>query len=820
MDFFQGIGLVAFAFSELRSGQDGLEQAARRAFNAAPSNKFGRDSHHLGIVGDLRMIGRAQADASGCNAAEMRQAALRLIDEGNASEDAGLLDIAMQRYESAIAIAPDVARGHLNRGNILLSKGDVEGALAAYATALEKDPNYPGAHFNMGNVCARLGRNDAALAAYRRALELQPDFVDAEVAVGNVLMDLDRLEEAVASFRRAIRSAPDLAGAHFYLGGALRMLGRLDEAVASYRDAVRIRPEFAEALYNMGEALEWLVRLDEAVHCYRRAIGVSPSLVEAHCNLGNVLRKLGKDEEGLACFRRAIELRADFADAHNNMGNALRSLGRLDEAEASLRRALEIRPEFFEAHSNLGNVLEDLLRLGEAEASYRRALEIRPDFAPAQHNLLFCLSHDEAIDAGMLFAEHRRFGERVEGPVRASWPRHGNVRDPARCLQVGFVSGDLREHAVAHFVEPILEWLSGRPGLSLHAYYNHATEGHVTARLRGHMKHWNRIVELTDEALARKIAADGIDILIDLSGHTAENRLLAFARKPAPVQASWIGYPGTTGLAAMDYYVADRHFLPLEKFGEQFTEKLVYLPANAPFLPDERTPPVNTLPALRQGYVTFGSFNRPDKLSRPVIALWSRLLREMPTARMLLGGMPQEGVSGALCAWFEEEGVERERLAFHRRCDLQSYLRLHHQVDLCLDTFPYTGGTTTSHALWMGLPTLTLAGRSPPGRQSASILGHLGLHDFVAEDADEFVAKGVRWARDPASLAGLRADMRERYGRSTLRRPEVIAAGLERALRTMWQRWCAGLPVQTIDVTGDFSALGNDKGDSIGLLTR
>jgi predicted O-linked N-acetylglucosamine transferase (SPINDLY family) len=262
-----------------------------------------------------------------------------------------------------------------------------------------------------------------------------------------------------------------------------------------------------------------------------------------------------------------------------------------------------------------------------------------------------------------------------------------------------------------------------------------------------------------------------------------------------------MGYPGTTGLRAMDYYLADRYFLPPGEFDSQFTEKLVYLPASAPFLPDKSAPPVNALPALSKGYVTFGSFNRLTKLRPSVIALWSRLLRALPDARMVLGGMPQEGSYDALVEWFARKGIVRERLSFYARCDTAAYLALHHQVDMCLDTFPYTGGTTTNHALWMGVPTLTLAGHAPPGRQGAAMLGHVGLEAFVAEDAEDFQAKGLSWAGDLAALAAVRAGLRERCEQSPVRRPGAIAAGVESALRTMWQRWCAGLPAESFEVS-------------------
>jgi protein O-GlcNAc transferase len=449
----------------------------------------------------------------------------------------------------------------------------------------------------------------------------------------------------------------------------------------------------------------------------------------------------------------------------------------------------------------LGNVLQHLGRLDEAAASYRRALEINSDASMTSSNLLFCRSHVDALSAMELFAEHCRFGAQYEAPLRASWPLHRNTRDPGRCLQVGIVSGDLRDHAVAYFIEPLLAHLAGSPTLSLHAYYHHTVEDSVTKRLRGHFGHWHSVARLSDAALAQNIGADGIDILIDLSGHTGENRLLCFARKPAPVQASWMGYPGTTGLSAMDYYLADRYFLPPGRFESQFTEKLVYLPANAPFMPDKRAPSVNELPALSRGYMTFGSFNRIGKLSQSAIALWSRLLRAMPNARMLLGGMPREGEYDSLLGWFASEGIARERLSFHSRCSTADYLALHHRIDICLDTFPYTGGTTTSHALWMGVPTLTLAGHTAPGRQGAALMGHVGLEAFVAKDAADLQEKGLYWASNLAALAAVRAGLRQRCDQSPLRRPEVIAAGLESALRTMWQRWCAGLPAASIDAS-------------------
>ena len=720
---------------------------------------------------------------------------------GNALQDLGQLDAAVASYRRALEISPDYVEAHHDLGVSLQGLGQTEGAVESYRRAVAIRPGVDVMHFNLGNALRELGKLDDAVASYRRTLEINPNLSEAHCNLGNALGELGKLEDAVQSYRRALAIKPDFAEAHFNVGNALRDLGQLDAATASYQRALEINPNLPEAHSNLGNALKELGQLDAAAASYRRALTTRSDFAEGHFNLGIVLHDLGQLDLATVSYRKALECKSDYLEAQYNLGKAQKDLGRPNDAVASYRRALQIKHDYFEAHNNLGNALLDLGQLDDAAASYRNALRLKPDFPMATSNLLFCLSHMEAVDARALLHEHRSFGERFESALRPIWPEHHNARDPARCLQIGIVSGDLRDHAVAYFIEPILSQLAGSTVLSLHAYYNHAVEGRMTPRLRGYFRHWHAIAGLSDEELAQKIGNDGIDILIDLSGHTAENRLLCFARKPAPIQASWMGYPGTTGLTAMDYYVADRYFLPPGSFDDQFTEKLVYLPANAPFLPHEGAPAVNALPALTKGYATFGSFNRIGKLSRSAIALWSRLLRALPNSRMLLGGMPPAGGFDGLLGWFAEEGISRERLSFHPRGGMAAYLALHHQVDMCLDTVPYTGGTTTNHALWMGVPTLTLAGPTAPGRQGAAMLGQVGLDAFVATDAVDFEAKGVTWARDLNALASVRAGLRQRCEQSPIRNPRAIAAGLERALRTMWQRWCAGLPAESIDVS-------------------
>ena len=361
------------------------------------------------------------------------------------------------------------------------------------------------------------------------------------------------------------------------------------------------------------------------------------------------------------------------------------------------------------------------------------------------------------------------------------------------------MSGDLFGHAVASYLVPVIEHLASDPGIAMHFYHNHVEEDQTSERFKAHAATWRNVAGMSDHAFLERVRNDRIYIVIDLSGHTGRNRLVALARRAAPVQASWIGYPATTGLAAMDYYLTDRFVAPYGAFDEQFVEQMVRLPAIAPYMPPPNCPPVNVLPALHNGYTTYGSFNRLNKLSPHVIEVWARVLHADPTARMALGAISNEGDQQALTEWFAAAGIDVGRLSFHPRSNIPVYMQQHHGVDLCLDTFPYTGSTTTLNGLWMGVPTVTIPGATLAGRGSAGWLQHVGLDAYIATDEDDFVAKALALSRDTTALQALRAGLRARCGESAAFRPAVVAAGLSSALRTMWTRWCAGEPATAFD---------------------
>ena len=507
--------------------------------------------------------------------------------------------------------------------------------------------------------------------------------------------------------------------------------------------------------------------------------------------LGVTAQRLRRPAAALAAKQRAAALLPQDAQAHNNLGNALSAAGRFDEAVAALQRAIALQPGFAQAHNNLGLALQYLHRHQDARASFERALQADPGFAAAHSNLLFMLSHDASQPPEALLAAHLDFDRRHGAPLRATWRPHGNPRDPERRLRLGFVSGDLRQHAVAHFVAPIWQALD-RSRFEIHAYSTWGAGDAQTAALRALTARWTDAAAMDDEALAETIRADGIDILFDLSGHTRHNRLLVFARKPAPVQVTAIGYPNTTGLAAIDYRISDPFRMP-PALRPLNAEQVVMVPCASTFAHGP-APDAGPLPALARGTVTFGSFQRALKVTDHTLHLWARVLHAVPGSRLLVGAVSDAAAQQRIAAALADAGIAAERLAFQRPLPMQQYLALHRGVDLLLDSHPYPGGTTTHHGLWMGVPTVTRTGTALVSWQGASTLLRLGLSDFVAADDDGYVAIARRWAADPAALAALRASLRERIRTHPLLQPAAVAAGFERAMRGMWRRWCAGLP--------------------------
>lgn len=736
----------------------------------------------------------------------LQQAADLLPGDAEAHNNLGIALMARRRLDDAVAsfrralkIQPDYADACNNLGNALKDLGRLDEAVASYRRSVEIQPERPDAHNNLGNALIALGRPEAAMTSYLQALEIQPDFDKAHGNLGSALMALGRPQAAAASYRRSLEINPDYHKAHSNLGNALMALGSLDEAVASYRRALEIQPDDAKVCGRMGGALMALGRLEEAAASYRRGLEIQPDDEKTHSNLGVALMALGRRDEAVASYRRALEIKPDYDKAYNNLGIALTALGRFDEAVASCRRALEIKPDSPDAYRNLGNAQRELGRLDDAVESYRRALQARPDDEIAQSNLLFVHNYLSDKPAEMLLSEARRYGRIVARQARA-YADWNNLPDPDRCLRIGWVSGDLRNHAAGFFFESVLAALAaGAAGRLEHfAYPTFFRSDALSDRIRACCQGWHSAVGLSDEHLAARIRDDGVDILIDLSGHTAHNRLPMFAWKPAPLQVSWLGYFATTGVAEIDYLIADPLTLPAcDEI--HFTEKIWRLPeTRLCFTPPALDVPVSPLPALSAGHVTFGCFNNLTKVNDAVVSLWARILRAAPGSRLFLKAkqLGDAAVRQNVLDRFAAHGIEGERLILEGASPRAEYLAAYGRVDLALDPFPYTGGATSAESLWMGVPVLTLAGDRFVSRQGVGLMMNAGLADWVAADADDYAARALSHAGDIQRLAALRDGLRQQVTASPVFDAARFAKHFEAGLRGMWVRWCERRPGQ------------------------
>jgi len=630
------------------------------------------------------------------------------------------------------------------------------------------------------------GRLPVAEQIYRQILQAEPNHADALHLLGVIAHQVKQHGVAVEYMGRAIGLNGNVSAFHNNLGEAYRALRKLREAVGSYRRAIELKPDYAGAHSNLGAALRDQGKLEDAIAAFRRALELKPDYVEANFNLGAALRDQGKREDAIACCRRALELKPDYVEAHYNLGAALRDQGKLTEAVACCRRALELKPDFVEALNNLGNAFKDQGNLGDAVTAYRRALEQKPDYVEAHSNLLMTFHYGASVAPAALAAAHAEFDRQHAAPLRGAIAPRESIRDRPGRLRLGFVSPDLGRHPVGYFLVRVFENL-GEEQLETICYSDRIIKDDLTRRLQAAATEWRDVTGLPDERLAEQIRSDRIDILFDLTGHTARNRLLVFARKPAPIQITWIGYEGTTGLATMDYLLADRHVVPAGS-QEYYREQVLRLPDGyLCYDPPGTAPPVSPLPSLKNGYPTFGSFNKLAKFTPEVVAVWSDILRRVPTAQLVLKyrGLGDPTVRRRYLDLFGSHGVEPQRLQLLPHSSYAEYLAAYHEVDLALDPFPFSGSTTTCEALWMGVPVVTCPMETFASRHSLSHLSNVGLTETISGDLVEHVERAVSLAGDVPRLAALRGGLRERMAASPLCDGKRFAANLASILRAL-----------------------------------
>jgi predicted O-linked N-acetylglucosamine transferase (SPINDLY family) len=571
--------------------------------------------------------------------------------------------------------------------------------------------------------------------------------------------------------------------------------GRVAEARQAYQQVLALQPRNADAIHLLALLEQQANRHERAFELLTSAIAIDPSPAEFHYNLGNSLLHLGRTASAAQAFEAALARRPDFFEARRNLGAALMLDGRANEAADAFRTALQTRPDAPDVYNNLGMALKDLGSIEEAVECFRRAIELQPRYRGAWDNYLYAMLYHPGYDAAAIVREHRTWGDATTQALRSEEQTYSNDRSPERRLRVAYVSPNFREHPVGRALLPLLEH-HDREQFEVICYADAEASANdpVAARLRGAAAdQWHATARLDDAALAELVRRHGVDIFVDITLHMTGSRLLAFARKPAPVQATFVGYPATTGLSAIDYRITDPWLDPPGPASDAANvEKLVHLPRSFWCYDAGEEPPINDPPSAAAGYVTFGSLNNPAKITRPVIDAWARILARVPTSRLLLFANERTDPGRRLREEFARRGVSPERLAFLPRVPRAKYLRQYGMIDIALDPWPYNGHMTSCDALWMGVPVVSLVGRTSVARAGLSILTSIGLAELLASSPQQYLDLAVDLAGDRERLAALRGSVRERMRASPLMDAKGFARDVEAVYRDLWRRWCAG----------------------------
>jgi predicted O-linked N-acetylglucosamine transferase (SPINDLY family) len=709
-------------------------------------------------------------------------------------------------FEHAVNCLPCNADIRANLGNVYKFLNQLDSARLCYEKSTQLDPKNPAHWLQLGQLQSELGLYKDALTSISRSIDLDGSVCEAHLAKCVALIATEDYASAEVFCLRAIQIEPQNAVAFCNLGVVLRRRGKLAEAVDQLKRAIALKPNFFEAHLNLGTVLMALGNFEAALTEYQKTLAINAQSAEAHSNYGALLFRLERYAEAEQSLLRSISINPNLATARNNLGLVLGATRRMPEAVKAFEIAIELKPEYVDAYVNLGGVLKDMGRIDESLQALRRALTIDPDCLIAHSNLLFINNYvaDQPADS-LLFAA-RRYGEAV---LRLATPfdEWRNSREPGRTLRIGLVSGDLCSHPVGYFLEGVLTALRATESLQLelYAYATRQNDDATSQKLRAHCESWQCVFGLSDEDFARTVHdTDLIDILIDLSGHTANNRLSVFGWRPAPIQVSWLGYFATTGVEAMDYFLADHWTLPVEQ-EVNFTEQVWRLPEtrlcfSAPNVPIE----VNTLPALSQGYVTFGSFNNLSKVNDEVVRVWAIILTAVPSSRLFLKyqQLGDATMRQKTTERFAVHGVAADRLIFEDYGPRADYLAAYHRVDIGLDPFPFPGGTTTAESLWMGVPVLTLSGERFIARQGVGLMMNAGLSDWVAIDVEDYVKRAVAHATHLQELSTLRRGLRQIALASPIFDAERFANNFGAALRSMWLHWCKQSKSAAVTIEG------------------
>ncbi|MBL8826038.1 MAG: tetratricopeptide repeat protein [Planctomycetaceae bacterium] len=721
-------------------------------------------------------------------------AAVFYNSQGATLDGLGRHQEALASFEQAVSMKGDYVEAYMNLARLYDRLGQKEKALQSCKTALRINPNMIDALGWQAHYESREGRHDEAAELYRHALRIAPDNVQLLHGMGVVRLNQKRYAEAADRLRRVVEMTPQDIAATYELGICLQQTGQLDDAEQCYRRVLTSLPNSVEVHNNLGICLALRGKLEESKAEFKTAIALQPTHPEAHSNLGNVLLTQARYHEAVACYRESLKHNNQNALAYNNLSAALAPLGHLHEAAQCGELAVKLQPEYPDAWNNLGNVYKDMGWFDQSYVATREALRQQPQFISAHSNLLMALNYDPRISQEQIAAEHWLWFER-QGKDLPRPTSYRNRPDPDRPLRIGYISPDFRQHPVTDFLIPILEH-HDRQQFPTFLYSNSGAPDATTERVRAACDSWNLVHGRTDAEVAQLVQEHEIDILVDLAGHTAHNRLPTFARKPAPVQVTYLGYPATTGVPTIDYLFTDA-VVDRPEDEAFYIEKLWRLEGGFSCWAGPRNlPDVNELPALKNGYITFGSLHAITKLNPGVLALWAQLLRGMPTARLILArttlrGPAQEQILGEL----GKHGIDASRIEIRNTWKTAvGHWENYADIDISLDVFPWCGHTTACESLWLGVPIVTLMGNRHAGRMVASVLTYAGLSDWIGATPDDYVRIATEKASQVDQLAELRRNLRPKLLASPVGDGRRITDQVESAYRQMWREWCAKQP--------------------------
>ena len=713
----------------------------------------------------------------------------------------GRFNVAIQLLERVVAMQPTHAQALVDLGDVLQAHGKLDEAISAYRHAIRLRPEFAETYNNLGNALGAAGRFPEAAEAYRDSLRLRPNHAPIRSNLGNALGAMGRLDEAIAAYEEALEGDPTHSDAYYNLGNAFIAAGRIVDAIAAYRKAVALAPNHCQAYNNLGNALAQNGSLDDAIHAFHKALEIDAGDAPAESKLGDARRSAcynnlagvylaqKRMDEAIAIYRKALSLDPHSIVTLANLGIALEINGFLDEAVVCHQRALEENPNHTQELRNLANARANQRRYAEAFECFDRLLSLDPANPEFLSDRLFHLHYLEEFDAAALLREHRKWNERHAGPLACFIPAHYRKVCSERRLRIGYVSPDFRQHVAGRNFLPLLRE-HDREHFEIFCYSNVEKPDACTEEIRQLADHWRAIFGVSDEHAAAMVASDQIDILVDLAVHTARNRLLLFARKPAPIQVTYLGYCSTTGMDAMDYRLSDFYLDPPDADLSGYSEKTIRLAHSYwSYQPMGPVPDVAASPAAGCGKITFGSLNKFAKVSEAALDLWLQIIAGVPGSELIF--YAQEGsCREEVRQKFERKGISRARLHFVKMQSWEQYIQTWSRIDIALDSFPFGGGITTCDALWMGVPVVTLSGQTAVGRGGRSILSNIGLPEFIAETPEQYVKIAVSLAGDAARLGELRSTLRDRMEHSPVRNPKGHARDVEAAYQEMWRRWC------------------------------